>query len=205
MKINENNKGGEEENEEDKEEEKKVYKIWKQEYEYECIKKNYLLLSENEEEKEFKLELKDFLKEKLNELGMKIKEHKHKLIYCKTNFNWTCKECFSEWSKTEPRLFCSVCDYNLCNYCRKIKKYYKIGNIPLNAVPSNNKISTLFIYYNGHEHRLAYCRTKRTSQNIIGLFCNKCKDKFNEKIWTFYCTKCNYDLCYNCAQNENLI
>ena len=93
----------------------------------------------------------------------------------------------------------------MCNYCRKIKKYYKIGNIPYSAFPTNNKINNLFIVFSRHEHRLAYCRTKRTSYNILGWFCNNCKEKFNEKTWTFYCTKCDYDLCSNCAQNENLI
>ena len=127
------------------------------------------------------------------------------VIYCKTNFNWICKECYSEWSKTEPRLFCSICDYNMCNYCRRIKKYYKVGNIPLSSLPSNKEINTLFINYGGHKHRLVYCRTKRTSYNIVEWVCKRCTEKFDENTWTFYCTLCDYDLCSNCAQNENLI
>ena len=77
-------------------------------------------MSENGEEKKFNLELTDFLKKKTKELGMKIKEHKHRLIFCKTNLNWTCNECNSEKSKTEPRLFCSICDYNVYNSCHII-------------------------------------------------------------------------------------
>ena len=205
LRINENNKKEEnidEENDEDEEEKNKVYKIWMQEFE--CIKKNYPLLSENEEGKKFNLKFTDFLEKKLKELGMKIKEHKHKLIYCKTNLNWTCNECNKEKPKAEPRLFCSICNYNMCNYCRKSKQYYKIGNIPLSALPSNNTINNLFIYPSGHEHRLAYCMTKRSSY-YLGWFCNKCREKFNGNVWTFYCTKCDYDLCSNCAKNENLI
>ena len=201
--IEQNYKEEEEENEEDIKEKKKVYEGWIKQYKR--LIKNNLLSSDEEEKNKLNSEIVDFFKKKFHEFGMNIKEHKHILIYCKTNFNWTCKECFSEWSKTEPRLFCSICDYNMCNYCRRIKKYYKIGNIPLSALPSNNKINTLFINYSGHKHRLAYCRTKRSSQNIIEWSCDKCKEKFNEKDWTFYCTKCDYDLCSNCAEKENLI
>lgn len=96
-------------------------------------------MSENGEEKKFNLELTDFLKKKTKELGMKIKEHKHRLIFCKTNLNWTCNECNSEKSKTEPRLFCSICDYNMYNSCRINKQYYQIGNIPSNSLPCNKK------------------------------------------------------------------
>ena len=92
----------------------------------------------------------------------------------------------------------------MCNYCRKKREYYKIGNIPLSALPSDNKINILFINYSGHEHRLAYCRTKRSAKHF-GWTCDKCGENFNENIWTFYCTKCDYDLCSNCAHIENLI
>ena len=135
---------------------------------------------------------------------MIIKEHKHKLIYSKTNFDWICNECNSGKSKTESRLFCSICDYNMCNNCRKEKKYYKIVNIPSSALPSNNKNSILFISFSGHKHRLAYYRTKRSTYHKRWI-CDECKEKFDNKIWTFYCTKCDYDLCSNCAQYEKLI
>ncbi len=165
------------------------------------MKNNLILMNE---ENKSNSGMNEFINKKLHAIGIKIKEHQHKLIYCKTNFDWTCKECFKKWSKTEPRFFCSICDYNMCNNCRKSKNYYKIVNIPSSALPSNNKINILFIKSSGHEHRLVYCRTKRTAKHI-GWFCDKCKGNFNEKIWTFYCTQCDYDLCSNCAQNENLI
>ena len=40
--------------------------------------------------------IKDFLKflsQKFKELGMKIKEHEHKVIYTITNYDWKCNEC----------------------------------------------------------------------------------------------------------------
>ena len=193
----------EEKNEEDEKEKILLIQLWTEEHG--CIMKNNLLLYNQEQINKFNLGLKDYINKKYMQIGIKTKEHEHKLIYCKTNFNWTCSQCALKESKTVPRLFCSICNYNMCNYCRKIKKYYKIGNIPYSAFPTNNKINNLFIVFSRHEHRLAYCRTKRTSYNILGWVCNNCKEKFNEKTWTFYCTKCDYDLCSNCAQNENLI
>ena len=192
----------EEDNEEDEEEKNTLLRLWIKEYG--CIVKNNLLLSNNEEKNILNSTIRDYINKKFLELGIKTKEHEHKLIYCKTNFNWICSECPFVDTKQEPRLFCSICNYNMCNNCRKNKKYYKIGNIPLSALPSNKKIKNYAINYSEHEHRLVYCRTKRTSHNIVGWICNKCKGKYTEKEWTFYCTKCDYDLCFNCAQNNNI-
>ena len=158
----------------------------------------------------FNLEGKDFeefINKKFGEIGMKTKEHEHKLVFIKTIFDWKCNECNSQKAKSEPRLYCSICDYNMCNNCRKEKKYYKFGNIPINALPSNNRIKNKFIKHNGHEHRLVYCRTKRTQTpgSKGSWICNICKEEHNNKTWTFYCTCCDYDLCTKCAQNENLI
>ena len=193
----------EEDNEEDEEEKKTLLHLWIKEYD--CIVKNNLLLSNSEEKNKSNSTIRDYINKKFMELGIKTKEHEHRLIYCKTNFNWTCSECSFVDTKLEPRLFCSICNYNMCNNCRKNKKYYKIGNIPLSALPSDNKIKNYVINYREHEHRLIYCRTKRTSHNIVGWVCNKCEGKFTEKDWTFYCTQCDYDLCSNCEQNKNLI
>ena len=182
-----------EENEEEKHEKRKLFEVWTKEYK-DKMEKNLNSGTGRIE----------FLMEKFNETGIKIKEHEHILIYCKTNFNWTCSDCSYVDTKLEPRLFCSTCNYNMCNNCRKIKKYYKIGNIPLSALPSDKKIKNYVINYSEHEHRLVYCRTKRTSNNITGWICDKCKGEFNEKKWTFYCTQCDFDLCDNCALKENI-
>ena len=183
----------EEENEEEKIEQVMLFEAWTKEY-------------KDEMEKNLNSGMGPihFLIEKYKEIGMKIKEHEHKLIYCKTNLDWTCSNCSLKSSKEEPRLYCSICDYNMCNYCRKNKNYYKIGNIPLSALPSDKKIKNYVINYREHKHRLVYCRTKRTSNNISVWNCDKCKKSFNEKKWTFYCTKCDFDLCANCALKENI-
>ena len=207
----------EEENEEDddseddEEEKEKVFESWAEEYKCEMLLKLIeKILSEPEGQKpELKLdkdspEFLNFIKNKYHQIGMEIEEHEHKLIYTKTNFDWKCNECKKNKTKSESRLYCSICDYNMCNKCRKEKEYYKLGNIPDKVVPSNKTIKKQFIKTKGHEHRLAYCRTKRTACHG-GWRCDKCRGEYTNKVWTFYCTNCDYDLCCKCAKKENLI
>ena len=204
-----NDSSEDEENGEDEEEKKLVYESWIEEYKCELVKKYILkmLKSETNENLKINLDSKDFLNflnGKYKELGKKIKEHEHKVIYLVTDFDWKCKECKKNYSKNEPRLYCSICDFNMCNTCRKEKKYYHLINIPNNVEPSNKKVKKQFIKYKGHKHRLSYCRTKRTICHG-GWLCDECKDEFSNKIWTFYCTCCDYDLCTNCAKKAKLI
>ena len=198
----------EDDEEEDEDEKKLVYNSWIEEYKYKLMMKLIIDILNTDTNENLKIDFNsrdflNFLNEKYKELGRKIDEHEHKVIYTKTNYDWKCKECNQKYSKTESRFYCSICDYNMCNICRKNKKYYIIGCIPTDAEPSNNKIKKQFIKHKGHEHRLTYCRTKRTASHG-GWICNKCKDEFTNKVWTFYCTCCDYDLCTACAQKEKL-
>ena len=198
----------EDDEEEDEDEKKLVYNSWIEEYKYKLMMKLIIDILNTDTNENLKIDFNsrdflNFLNEKYKELGRKIDEHEHKVIYTKTNYDWKCKECNQKYSKTKSRFYCSICDYNMCNNCRKNKKYYIIGCIPTDAEPSNNKIKKQFIKHKGHEHRLTYCRTKRTASHG-GWICNKCKDEFTNKVWTFYCTCCDYDLCTACAQKEKL-
>ena len=198
----------EDDEEEDEDEKKLVYNSWIEEYKYKLMMKLIIDILNTDTNENLKIDFNsrdflNFLNEKYKELGRKIDEHEHKVIYTKTNYDWKCKECNQKYSKTESRFYCSICDYNMCNNCRKNKKYYIIGCIPTDAESSNNKIKKQFIKHKGHEHRLTYCRTKRTASHG-GWICNKCKDEFTNKVWTFYCTCCDYDLCTACAQKEKL-
>ena len=198
----------EDDEEEDEDEKKLVYNSWIEEYKYKLMMKLIIDILNTDTNENLKIDFNsrdflNFLNEKYKELGRKIDEHEHIVIYTKTNYDWKCKECNQKYSKTKSRFYCSICDYNMCNNCRKNKKYYIIGCIPTDAEPSNNKIKKQFIKHKGHEHRLTYCRTKRTASHG-GWICNKCKDEFTNKVWTFYCTCCDYDLCTACAQKEKL-
>ena len=201
----------EDEDEENSSEKDLLYKSWAEEYKCEIAKKFILkALNSNSETTEnltINFDSEDFLNflnKKCKEIGKKINEHEHKLIYTITNFPWSCNSCKKKYQKNESRLYCSICDYNMCNSCRKEKKYYIIANIPKDTEPSNKKVNKKFIKYKGHEHRLSYCRTKRTILHG-GWLCDKCRDEFSNKIWTFYCTNCDYDLCSKCAEKEKLI
>ena len=33
------------------------------------------------------------------------------------NLNWTCKSCLKTFNNNESFFYCSICDYNLCQYC----------------------------------------------------------------------------------------
>ena len=95
----------EDEDEDDDDEKDKLLKEWKNEYiltkflELIRVIKN---LDDGETEKldvEFDPNAKDFLKflsQKFKELGMKIKEHEHKVIYTITNYDW-------KWKREELR------------------------------------------------------------------------------------------------------
>ena len=91
--------------------------------------------------------------------------------------------------------YCSNCNYDVCENCMKTisdeKKY------PLlftgNRVDYNIKVINAFC----HIHPLVYCITSR-DRNPTTWRCNKCLKKYEGNEWSFYCTLCDYDLCYNC-------
>ena len=56
----------------------------------------------------------------------------------------------------------------------------------------NNLVDTKY-----HDHSLIYCNTSRNEKETYWN-CNVCKVKYGPQKWSFYCTKCDYDLCYNC-------
>ena len=51
-----------------------------------------------------------------------------------------------------------------------------------------------------HKHSLIYCNTSRNEYETYWN-CNVCRIKYGPQSWSFYCTKCDYDLCYNCFKN----
>jgi hypothetical protein len=161
-----------------------------------------LFLKEGEEEPKFSKkididEFHEFLKEKLEELGIKPDEHEHKLIYCLTNFDWECNECKGKHKKNEGRYFCSECEYNMCDKCIENKDYYKMKPFPDNITPSNKNVKDNKKKSEHHEHQLVYCRTKRTCLSC-GWICDVCKKDFKTDIWSFYCTICDFDVCCEC-------
>ena len=146
-----------------------------------------------------KEDLINFIISKGKEVGIKVKEHPHILVYCLTQFNWFCKKCNKIYSKYKGTYFCSFCDFNLCDSCRAEGNYSKKKEFPENIQDSEIKLNYKFLPPKNHEHRLVYCRTSRKLFESNRWFCNNCQKEFNNDIWSFYCTLCDYDLCIDCA------
>ena len=51
-----------------------------------------------------------------------------------------------------------------------------------------------------HDHKLIYCRTSRSEDRLTNWSCDICSKTYNHKIWSFYCTECDYDICLKCAK-----
>jgi hypothetical protein len=206
----EKGKGNEKDKEKEKgsnltEEEKEIIEKFLKEFickKYMEFLQKMLFLKEGEEVPKFTKkididEFHEFLKEKLEELGIKPDEHEHKLIYCLTNFDWKCSICNKNHKKNEGRYFCSECEYNMCDECLESKDYYKMKPFPDNITPSNKNVKDNKKKSKHHEHQLVYCRTKRTCLSC-GWICDVCKENFKNDIWSFYCTICDFDQCCEC-------
>jgi polygalacturonase len=64
---------------------------------------------------------------------------------------------------------------------------------------SNITIKKKFLKTVYHKHILVYSRTSRDSTEYKQWFCNNCKTTYENDVWSFYCTKCDFDLCKICA------
>ena len=142
-------------------------------------------------------ELMEFISEKIEELGLKTKEHDHKLIYCLTNFDWECNKCKNKYDKNISKHYCSVCDYNMCDKCRAIDEYVQPSPFTQKTDNYNKNIKEKYKEIKEHPHKLVYCLTSR-SLVFYGWICKNCNRFFESDIWSFYCTNCNFDLCTEC-------
>ena len=52
-------------------------------------------------------------------LKNKVREkHIHELVFCFTNFDWTCMGCKKKSYKNDPKYFCSQCGFSICSNCK---------------------------------------------------------------------------------------
>ena len=56
---------------------------------------------------------------------------------------------------------------------------------------------------NCHKHPLMYCITSRRSKSKTSWICNECLIPFSDNEWSFYCSICDYDICYECYEDKN--
>ena len=119
--------------------------------------------------------------------------HEHKLTFLYSNTDWNCKECSNQFNNKHAKYYCSLCDFNLCENCFTEKRMYPLKEF-------YHEQTKLQIYkFPIHEHKLIYCRTSRFDDRITQWVCDICEKNYNYKIWSFYCTNCDYDICLKCA------
>ena len=137
----------------------------------------------------------------IKNISIKIDNHEHRLVYMITNRNWICNICRKTYDENIPTFYCTKCDFDACNKC--MKKLSDEQKYPLNNDGDRKSYELKKINIDYHKHPLFYCLTSRNSNKKTQWICNNCKDNFNENEWSFYCTLCDYDLCYNCFMSFN--
>ena len=157
------------------------------------------MINENQELREKNISNNVSNKKIEGEKEIFVKEHSHKLVYCISLLDWNCSICKNNFNKNNVKYYCSLCDFNLCEKCHSERNLPKRSEFKEEVKPSNSKITNLIIRSIFHEHNLIYCRTSRLKDKLTGWCCDVCKSQFPNKIWSFYCTNCDYDLCCKCA------
>lgn len=163
---------------------------------------NHLSYINQPQLKEEKYNLEKYIPRNSN---VEVKEHQHGLVYCITIFPWSCNLCKINYDISNAKYYCSLCDFNMCDNCHSKGNYTKKKSFPENnsflQIPFRQFYKTIY-----HEHSLIYCRSSRSNNSLIGWVCDICERKFKNEDWSFFCTKCNFDVCINCIKKAiNLI
>ena len=156
--------------------------------------KNLLVLNNRESLYNFM----EFIREKERQGFIKVKEHKHKLVYCLTIFDWQCNLCNRNYNKENGRYYCSICNFNMCDNCHSKGEYIKKKAFPEGVKPTNKMVNKKYFKTDYHDHRLVYCRSSRSVIGYNGWICDNCRDHFDNDVWSFFCTNCDFDLCCSC-------
>ena len=172
--------------------------------EYHTILHNYENPSKIPKENLYKLginkgEFVAFVFYKESKHGIMTREHNHILVFILNNYDWKCNICNNNYNKKEGKYYCSLCDYNMCDRCRAQGYYNKKRSFPKDMPINNINFKNKFIKRSVHEHHLVFCRTSRIVLNPTPWYCNICSKEYDNDVWSFYCTNCDYDLCSKCA------
>ena len=138
------------------------------------------------------------LEEFINVYGIKLNIHDEPLVYLISNKNWKCQTCFKNFDKSVPTYYCSDCDFNVCNECKnKLNSEQKYN---LFYTENNRNFEFKLVSLKSHNHKLIYCLTQRNNEPTSWI-CNNCSRNFGNRDWSFYCTRCDYDICFDCYNN----
>ena len=151
------------------------------------------------ESKESVKKFLEFIMQREGKGSIEVKEHPHKLVYCISILNWTCSICNKNYDKKEAKYYCSLCNYYMCDICHSKGNYTKKKLFPGGIKPSNTDIKNPILKSNYHEHNLIYCCNSRSAVGYTSWCCDVCQLDYDNDIWSFYCTQCDFDLCSKCA------
>ena len=140
-----------------------------------------------------------FYNSKDKDYSVSVKEHDHLLVYCLTDFDWKCNLCLINYEKSNGRYYCSKCDFNICENCHYNRNYIMKKSFPKDTFPSNLSVKDNYLNTDLHEHPLIYCRISKNLAFFNDWNCSNCCGNYNNNIWSFYCTVCNYHLCLSCC------
>ena len=129
--------------------------------------------------------------------GIKIDNHEHDLFYMVTNRyrEWDCRICKESFYQ-DPSYYCTKCDYDVCKKC--MEKISDEEKYPLDNIDNKDDELIEKIKYDYHPHTLIYCITSRADKIKTIWYCKECKTRYDQDEWSFFCSVCEYDLCYNC-------
>ena len=137
--------------------------------------------------------------------------HEHPLLYCfpinrnKFGTSWICNICKSKNNYDKSSFYCTFCDFDLCPEC--------LGEYQLDQIKfynSNLNESNKFKNLNQNPNNFNWqIKHKNHIHNLTLIFkvvkdtrwqCDKCSKYYSNNISSYYCSLCDYDLCYDCFQ-----
>ena len=136
-------------------------------------------------------------------------EHQHPLVFCftpqriiKGDF-WTCNKCSLRHPYDIPSFYCTFCDYYLCQNC--LGKY-KLNQVKINKKNYNEEQgANVFKWqqkFDEHKHLLTFILKRNKN---FSWTCNKCAKEYKNNEPLFYCSLCDYDLCFKCMGTNKLV
>jgi len=177
-----------------------IEKHKKEDCEYQDYKEKYLQLKKEYD----KLMNLDILTEKK---GYNIKSYLHPhVMVCNRHFllNWSCDNCKRSYNADTPSYNCTLCNYDLCYTCaaNSLEKGMVLNKMPkfyeeYNNIQELTKYSLQSIL---HAHPIEYVQRPVSTWE-----CNNCETEYGKNTYSFHCTLCDFNLCYDCAKGTETI
>ena len=132
--------------------------------------------------------------------------NQHPLINCKTPGRaelskfWICNNCMGSYSYSVPSFYCTACDYDLCQRCFLCLSAFMIAvyNYQFGNMYASQQFTNMSHYHqNIHNHPIVKI-IKEPSFSEIQLKCNFCYKALLKNEAFHYCTLCNFCVCVNC-------